>query len=208
MLPAFSDFPTLFVLVFTFIFGVIIGSFLNVYIYRLHTGKSLSGSSHCLSCGTSLKAYELVPLFSYLFLRGKCRTCRSLIPSRYFLVEISTGLLFVLAVLTTSDIFLVLLAWFLVAVLIVIFVYDLYHMIIPDEMVLTLMAVAFLHEFYWLILGSSVTEFAFNILASLAGALFFFLLWHMSEGRWIGFGDVKLVLTLGILVGHAGVFSS
>lgn len=207
MLSVFSDFPTLFVLGFTFIFGVIIGSFLNVYIYRLHTGKSLSGRSHCLSCGTPLRAYELVPLFSYLFLRGKCRTCRSIIPSRYFLVEILTGLLFVFVVLTTSDLFMLLLFWFLMAVLVVIFVYDLYHMIIPDEMVLTLMAIAFLNEFYWLLMGSSVTEFAFNILAALIGSLFLFLLWYMSEGRWIGFGDVKLALPLGLLVGYAGVFS-
>ena len=207
MLSVFADLPTLFVLVFTFIFGVIIGSFLNVYIYRLHTGKSLSGSSHCLSCGTPLRAYELVPLFSYLFLRGKCRTCRSTIPSRYFLVEGFTGLLFIFVVLIASDIFTLLLFWFLMAVLVVIFVYDLYHMIIPDEMVFALMAIAFLHEFYGLITGVSVAEFAFNILAALIGSLFLFLLWHMSEGRWIGFGDVKLALPLGILVGYAGVFS-
>ena len=207
MLSVFADLPTLFVLVFTFIFGVIIGSFLNVYIYRLHTGKSLSGSSHCLSCGTRLKAYELVPLFSYLFLRGKCRTCQSIIPSRYFLIESLTGLLFVFVVLTTSDMFMLLLFWFLMAVVVVIAVYDLYHMIIPDEMVFALMAIAFLHEFYWLISGVSVTEFAFNIFAALIGSLFLFLLWHMSEGRWIGFGDVKLALPLGILVGYAGVFS-
>lgn len=207
MLPVFSDLPTLFVLIFTFIFGVIIGSFLNVYIYRLHTGRSLSGSSHCLSCGTRLKAYELVPLFSYLFLRGKCRTCQSIIPSRYFLVEGFTGLLFVFVVLTAGDVFTLLLFWFLMAVLVVIFVYDLYHMIIPDEMVFALMAIAFLHEFYGLITGVSVAEFTFNILAALIGSLFLFLLWHMSEGRWIGFGDVKLALPLGILVGYAGVFS-
>lgn len=207
-MPAiFTDLPTLFVLVFTFIFGVIIGSFLNVYIYRLHTGKSLSGSSHCLSCGTPLKAYELVPLFSYLFLRGKCRTCQSFIPSRYFLVEGLTGLLFVFVMLTASDLFTLLLFWFLMTVLVVVFVYDLYHMIIPDEMVATLLVIAFLHELHGLVLGASVVDFAFNILSALIGSLFLFLLWRMSEGKWIGFGDVKLVLPLGILVGYAGVFS-
>lgn len=207
MLALFAELPSAFVITFTFIFGVIIGSFLNVYIYRLHTGKSLSGSSHCLSCGTRLKFYELFPLFSYLFLRGRCRTCSAIIPSRYFLVEIITGLLFVLVIFTTSDIFLILLAWLLVSVLMIVAVYDLYHMIIPDEMVFFLMIIAMTHEFYWLLLGNSVINFTFNILIALAGSLFLFLLWRMSEGRWIGFGDVKLVLPLGILIGYTGVFS-
>ena len=78
---------------YAFVFGVIIGSFLNVYIYRFHTGKSLSGHSHCLSCGTPLKPYELIPLLSYVFLRGRCRTCGCKIPARYFLVELTAGLL-------------------------------------------------------------------------------------------------------------------
>jgi len=95
-----ADLPTSFLLIIAFGFGIIIGSFLNVYLYRFHTGKSLSGSSHCLSCATPLKFYELVPLFSYLFLRGRCRTCSSLVPSRYFLVELLTGILFVICALT------------------------------------------------------------------------------------------------------------
>ena len=61
-----GEFGISFVAIVAFVFGVIIGSFLNVYIYRFHTGKSLMGSSHCLSCGTGLKPYELVPIFSYL----------------------------------------------------------------------------------------------------------------------------------------------
>jgi leader peptidase (prepilin peptidase)/N-methyltransferase len=207
MLSVFSDLPVTFVIISTFIFGVIIGSFLNVYIYRLHTGKSLSGSSHCLSCGTSLKFYELVPLFSYLVLMGKCRTCQAVIPSRYFLVELLTGLLFVAVVFSVADTISLFLFWFLMSVLVVIAVYDLYHMIIPDELVLALLATAFLHEFHMLVIGLSVTTFAYDILFAFLGSLFLFMLWRMSEGRWIGFGDVKLFLPLGMLVGYTGVFS-
>lgn len=208
MLSVFTDLPVGFVLFFTFIFGVIIGSFLNVYIYRLHTGKSLMGGSHCLSCGTPLRFYELFPLFSYLFLGGRCRTCQSIIPSRYFLVESLTGLLFMLAVFFATNTVDLILFWILVAVLVVIAVYDLYHMIIPDELVITLLALAMLREFYHLSTGSLlVSDFAFNIFFAFCGSLFLFMLWRMSGGKWIGFGDVKLVLPLGIFVGYAEVFS-
>ena len=115
-------------------FGVIIGSFLNVYIYRFHTGKSLAGHSHCLSCGTGLRWYELFPLVSYLALRGRCRTCGSKITPRYFWVELATGLLFALALTLTLDIWALLLLWFILSVLVVITVYDLYHFIIPDQL--------------------------------------------------------------------------
>ena len=90
---------------FVIAFGLIIGSFLNVYIYRFHTGKSLNGHSHCLSCGTGLKASDLVPLVSYLLLRGRCRTCGCYIPVRYFIVEFCTAVLFILSYLLATDIY-------------------------------------------------------------------------------------------------------
>lgn len=207
MQSLFADLPTSFIVIFTFIFGTIIGSFLNVYLYRLHTGKSLSGSSHCLSCATPLKFYELFPLVSYLVLRGRCSTCQSVIPPRYFLVEFLTGILFVGVVLSFSGIFLIPLFWLVVSILVVITVYDLYHMIIPDELVFSLLVVAFLHQLYLLILGMPAVDFMWNLLAAFFGSFFLFLLWRMSNGKWIGFGDVKLVLPLGLLVGYAGVFS-
>jgi leader peptidase (prepilin peptidase) / N-methyltransferase len=188
-------------------FGLIIGSFLNVYIYRFHTGKSLQGKSHCLSCGTGLKVYELVPLLSYLCLRGRCRTCCSVIPSRYFLVELLTGVLFVGVLLIATDLFTLLLMWATVAVLVVIAVYDLYHLIIPDELVATLLAAALVFKGYELVLTADASSFMYDLLAALAGALFFFVLWYASKGRWIGFGDVKLAVPLGLIVGYAGVFS-
>ena len=154
-----------FVAVIAFVFGVIIGSFLNVYIYRLHTGKSLMGSSHCLSCGTDLKPYELVPLFSYLALLGKCRTCRSYIPNRYFLVEILTGALFVGVVLTVADVVTMLHTLFFVSVLVVIAVYDIYHMIIPDELVAALVCTVISSQLYLHIIGLPLTIFWWNVLA-------------------------------------------
>lgn len=203
----FSVLPTSFIVIWAFIFGVIIGSFLNVYIYRFHTGKSLLGNSHCLSCGTPLRFFELFPLFSYLGLRGRCRTCHSYIPSRYFWVELLTGSLFVAVVLTATNLFTLGLLLVTVSILVVIAVYDLYHMIIPDELTLALLVLMLTHQFHALILGAPVVDFAWSIVAALLSSLFLLLLWRFSDGKWIGFGDVKLVIPLALGVGYANVFS-
>ena len=83
--------------VMVFLFGITIGSFLNVCIYRLPAGESLTKqNSHCMTCGAPIKWYDLIPVFSWLFLRGKCRACGSKISGRYILVESLTGIMFVL----------------------------------------------------------------------------------------------------------------
>ena len=196
----------LFVTIF-FVFGVIIGSFLNVYLYRLHTGKSLMGSSHCLSCGSPLKAYELVPLLSYLALRGRCRKCNSHIPKRYILVELLTGLLFVGVALVAADILSLLHLLFFVSVLVVIAVYDIYHFVIPDELVGALAVSAMTYKFYLMIVGYPVQAFWFDVAAALLASLFLMSLWRFSKGTWIGFGDVKLVIPLALWVGYQSAFS-
>lgn len=189
-------------------FGVIIGSFLNVYIYRFHTGKSLSGSSHCLSCGHSLRWHDLFPVVSYVWLQGRCRDCGCRIPVRYALVEVGTAGLFAAAALLATSWFSVLWWWLVMSVLMVIFVYDLYHFIIPDGLTLTLTG---------LVLGQLLGEGAVGnlglpqigatLVAAVLGASFFLFLWFVSRGRWLGFGDVKLAVPLGLLVGPSLVFS-
>jgi len=189
-------------------FGVIIGSFLNVYIYRFNTGKSLAGHSHCLSCGTRLRFYDLFPLFSYLFLRGRCRDCGCKIPARYFLVELATGLLFALSLTLSLDIVMIALLWFIFSVLVVITVYDLYHFIIPDRLtiILTLSVIALVAYEYFLF-PSELDILLYRGLSALAGSAFFLALWVVSKGRWLGFGDVKLAFPLSLLAGTDYVFS-
>lgn len=189
-------------------FGVIIGSFLNVYIYRFHTGKSLAGHSHCLSCGTRLHWFELFPLLSYLALRASCRTCGCKIPSRYFLVELSTGILFALTLTLTLDVMVIGLLWFIMSTLMVITVYDLYHFIIPDELTVALtIAVLALIGYGYFLRPTGLGSIGFEVVAALGGVGFFLFLWVVSKGAWLGFGDVKLAFPLGLLVGSAKVFS-
>lgn len=91
--------------VFVFLFGITIGSFLNVCIYRLPKGESLvTNNSHCMTCGTQIKRYDLIPVFSWLILRGKCRACGAKITPRYMIIELMTGLVF-LSVFLRYDFF-------------------------------------------------------------------------------------------------------
>lgn len=190
-----------------FLFGAIIGSFLNVFLYRFHTGKSLSGHSHCLSCGTPLQWYDLFPLLSFLALRAKCRACHSKIPSRYFLVEAATGVMFVFAYLQTDLSWLLPFELLLAVLLVLVVVYDLYHLIIPNEFVLGLLTLALLHQAYLWWLVPDVTQQLLTLSAAAAASGIFAALWYYSKGRWLGFGDVKLLFPLALLVGATNVFS-
>ncbi|MFT7507157.1 MAG: leader peptidase (prepilin peptidase)/N-methyltransferase [Acidimicrobiales bacterium] len=207
MLQLLTLLPIWYQYTFVFILGLIIGSFLNVVIYRFHTGKSLSGHSHCLSCGHTLRWYELFPLCSYVFLLGKCKSCGCKIPVRYFLVEFSTALLFLLLYIQLP---MGMLLWFsmaLITVLMIITVYDMYHMIIPNELVLVTSACALLYFGLFYYQSWSFTALLMHSLAAFGAFLFYGGLWFVSKGRWIGFGDAKLAIPLGFIVGTPAVFS-
>ncbi len=189
-----------------FIFGTIIGSFINVFALRYNTGKSfVSGRSQCFSCGKILEPYELIPLFSFLFLKGRCKSCKSKISKQYFIIELITGLLF-------SAIFLKFgltpyLPLYLIetSLLIAIAIYDFKHKIIPDGMVWIFNSIALLTLL--LLYGFSGVLFQNGLLDLLSGPIlfsFFAFLWLVSRGRWMGFGDAKLALGVGWLLGMSG----
>lgn len=198
----------IFLAVMAFIFGAIIGSFLNVVLYRLHTGKSLNGRSHCMTCGKTLSWYELFPIFSYLALGGRCRGCAAHIPSRYLVVELCTGLSYLLLWHLFASNF-VLLAMYLVLIplFVLIVVYDLRHTIIPDELTLGVTMVAIFFLGYEYFLTRDIALMLMRVGAGCSAAFFFWGLWYVSKGKWIGFGDAKLALPLGVLVGLGSVFS-
>jgi len=187
--------------------GLVIGSFLNVVIYRYHTGKSLSGHSHCLSCGHTLRWYELFPLVSYVCLLGRCRSCGCTIPLRYFLVEISTAALFLLLYMSLSLSLLFLFSMVLVSILMIVAVYDIYHMVIPDELVVatSVLAGGYMFLQYGLVWDMAVV--ISHAGAALGAFLFYGGLWFVSKGKWIGFGDAKLAIPLGFILGAPAVFT-
>lgn len=203
------------ILVFLFIFllGTLIGSFLNVVIYRFNTGKSVvKGRSICMTCNHNLRWYELIPLFSFLIQSGKCRRCASKISHQYPLVEFFTGVVFVLIatkfiyLLDVSFwmyVFIVVFFMLIFSLLIVISVYDLRHKIIPDKLVYIFIFASFLSIFInYSGVGNllSFPTFA-NLISGPVLALPFVLIWYFSRGRLMGLGDGKLILGLGWFLG-------
>ena len=201
------------IFIFIFLLGTIIGSFLNVVIYRFNTGKTIvKGRSICMTCNRELRWYELIPIFSFLIQSGKCRRCAEQISHQYPIVEFITGLLFVLVAYhflpilfftPLSYLFLVTFYVFIFSLLIVISVYDFRHKIIPDTLVYIFAFVSFLSIFINP-LGFGPLFVVPALSYFLAGpllALPFFLLWLLSRGKWMGLGDGKLMLGLGWMLG-------
>lgn len=182
-------------LLFAGLFGLVVGSFLNVVIFRYNTGESVvGGRSRCLSCAKELHWYELVPVFSWLAQRGRCRGCFSPLSPQYVLVEISTALLFALTWSLGLSLILTLGSWISIALLIVIAAYDIRHTIIPDGPVFMLMFLGLLRILF-------IAAFpTWDLFTGLFWPLGFFLIWHASKGEWMGFGDVKLALAIGWLL--------
>ncbi len=194
--------------VMAFVIGTIMGSFLNVVAYRMHTGRSLDGRSHCMSCGETLRWYELFPVMSYLMLRARCGNCSAYIPYRYLLVELLTGGAFLLMYsLFGQDVVWLILYALLATLLILIIVYDLRHTIIPDELSIGVGIIAFLMLGYRWYLGEGMISLYGDLFAGVGIAGFFYGLWYVSKGRWIGLGDAKLALPLAVIAGASSAIS-
>lgn len=193
--------------VIIFVFGTIIGSFLNVVALRYKTGRTVGGRSFCFSCNKTLSAVELVPIVSFCASGGKCRSCKSKISWQYPLVEFVTGFIFCVAFLkTVSDpaatFASMIYFWFVFSILIVISIYDFKHKIVPDFAVFVFIICSFI----WLILSHNPSYFAstagiFDLLSGVILFLPFYLLWKFSDGTWMGLGDGKLAMGIGWMLG-------
>ncbi|HEV7495389.1 prepilin peptidase [Baekduia sp.] len=181
------------------LFGLLIGSFLNVVAWRLPRGESLiKPRSKCPGCETQLKAYDNIPVFSWLVLRGRCRGCGESISARYPVVEAVTAALYVLVVaLKSDDVLQMVLGLVLVTFLVPIAVIDLDLKIIPNKLTAPAAVLA-------IALGAVLEpSYLPEQLAAGAGALIFFLLPTLIHQKGMGMGDVKLVAVLGLYLGRA-----
>ncbi len=223
---------------FLFLFGLAIGSFLNVIIWRfkpddyIFSLKKISGRSHCLNCQHKLSWYELIPVFSFLFLKGKCFNCKSKISFLYPFVELLVAFILIFVFYYFSNFyqiinfslidFLLIFLWFKVFLLyLLIFIIDFKFMIIPNEVNFSLGMLGILislivyffkqpseilnYSFlknYSLIFPSFSPNFLVNhFLGAVIGLLFFLLIFVLTRGKGIGFGDVKLAFFSGFLFG-------
>jgi leader peptidase (prepilin peptidase)/N-methyltransferase len=222
--------PELGIKIFIFMFGICLGSFLNVVIHRLPRGQSLvRPGSHCPSCGVAISWYDNLPLISFLMLRGQCRHCGVTIPIRYFSVELITGLLtlalFVKFGLHPRTLFLL----YLVLALIAITYIDLAEMIIPDKITLPGIALGLVSAVWfpewtlagpWLderLVGWGITNFRLiSLIGSVLGMfiggalvwLIFNLYFLIRKEEGIGGGDFTLLSMIGAFLGWRSVFFS
>jgi len=182
--------------IFIFLFGLIIGSFLNCVIYRIEKKKSLKGRSFCPHCKKKIAWYDLFPVISFFILKGQCRNCGKTISWQYPLVEFGTGVLFViitgLRISFLSQFFLLIIS----CLLIIIFVYDLKHMIIPDRIMFPVIAITFIYQLINLRLA--IVD---HLLTGFIICFLFLFIVIISKGKWMGGGDVKLAFLIGLLLG-------
>jgi leader peptidase (prepilin peptidase)/N-methyltransferase len=184
-------------------FGLIIGSFCNVVVYRLPQGKSIvTPGSQCRSCARSIRPWDNIPVLSYFLLRGRCRLCKEPISIRYPVVECISGVLFVLFYLKFGLSMTFVVYALLTSTLVIVALIDLDHKIIPNTITLPGMAMG---------LGLSIGVLPIAPLASLCGLLIggaiFYLIALVSKGG-MGGGDIKLIAMIGAFLGvHGGLFT-
>ena len=184
--------------------GLIVGSFLNVVIYRLPLGQSLATPpSRCRNCGYTLRWFDNIPVFSWLFLGGRCRQCGAGVSMQYPAVEVITSVLFMLVILLTPPGPLIASRLLLVCILIALFGIDLEHQILPN--VITLPGIV-IGVAFSLIAPPGWKEALIGVLIG-GGALYAiawgYYLWRREEG--MGMGDVKMLAMIGAFLGWKAV---
>jgi leader peptidase (prepilin peptidase) / N-methyltransferase len=202
-----------FVPLLLFMLGAAIGSFLNVVIYRTTTGEGwVKGRSHCETCKKTIAWFDNIPLLSFLVLRGRCRHCKKSLSLSHPVVEGLTGLLFVWWYFAgffffqlTQQPFTILQPLFWLAVgliLLAIFIIDFKYMIIPDQLVAALFVLVIFYRVGLTMFGEmQVRDLALSLATMAGSTALLFMIWYITRGRGIGFGDVKLALPLGLLLG-------
>lgn len=176
--------------------GAASGSFINVVVERTHALTSpWRGRSACPKCRRTLSWFELVPVLSWLALRGKCRTCRARISHQYPLMELLTAVTFFAVWLSFDWSWLTLVGWGIVGLMIALTVYDAKWSLLPDEWSYALAGLG--------LVAASLSSLSLidSMIGGAVGAGFFGLQWLASRGRWVGSGDILLGLSLGALLG-------
>jgi prepilin signal peptidase PulO-like enzyme (type II secretory pathway) len=195
----------------SFFFGASIGSFVSVVVTRLNVAPIMKTRSKCLSCGEALRTYDLIPVISYLLLRGRCRYCKTVFGISALAIEMLYGTVFLLLyhfILRGQSSLLIASLWllyytFLFGTLGVIALYDRIHTYIP---IVYLMVYCVL-TFGMLIMRYIQEPTSMTLLSPVVVALPFLLIWLISRGKALGFGDVLLFLGVGAFFGIASGFA-
>lgn len=185
-----------------FMLGAILGSFYNVVAYRLPKGESIIyPSSHCPNCNHKLRPWELIPIFSFLIQKGKCTECKQKISWFYPIAEILCGISFVLCYISFGISYELMIALTFTSMLIIVILSDYYYMIIEDSVLIVFGILILLEIFFFngldvflISIKNGLISFGIMFLLKLFGDLVF-------RKESMGFGDIKLMLVIGILIG-------
>ena len=196
--------------IIVFILGSIWGSFSNVCIHRLPDNKSVSrGRSYCPSCKKQIRWYDNIPIFSYVFLKAKCRDCSARIGIKYFIVELICALSFVLVFYLFGFSLTTLLFFILSIFFVIIFFIDLKHFIIPNQLTFPLMAIGFFKTF-----NPNLNQYFFpNLIDSMIGGVVgYLIIWiiifaykKLRKKEGMGLGDAKLLSAIGFWFGWMSI---
>ena len=179
-----------------FLYGIVIGSFLNVLIYRLPKHENIATKrSHCMECGYQLKWYDLIPLFSYFFLRGRCRKCGARISIQYPIIEAANGILYVLIFLRYGLTIETLLYCLLFSALLALSVIDFRTFEIPVGFNIFILILGLIR------VATDYKNWLLYLIGLVSVSLFLFAIFAITKGRGIGGGDVKLMAATGLLLG-------
>ena len=186
---------TVLLYILIFLYGIVIGSFLNVCIYRIPKKESLLPGSHCMECGHKLQWYDLFPLFSYLFLKGRCRYCGAKVSIQYPIIEACNGILYLIVFMAGGFTFQSVLYCLMASALLVVSVIDERTFEIPVGL-----------NWFLLVLGIFACILDYEHLTGHLIGFFcvsvpLYLLFLLTKGAAIGGGDIKLMAVCGLLLG-------
>ena len=192
------------IFIFIFLLGSCVGSFLSVLVSRLDRKSGIIiGRSECPKCNGHLAWYDLIPIISIILLRFRCRKCKSRIALMYPAIEIVTGIVFVAIYIQFIQ-----LGWFLFVInlaiaslLISLIFFDYLYFIIPDKIVVLILALTL-----FLNILSRKDDLLITFITGLIIAGVFAIMYLVSQGTWIGLGDIKLIFTIGFLLGYPNGF--
>jgi leader peptidase (prepilin peptidase)/N-methyltransferase len=191
------QFETIFILIIVLLYGLLIGSFLNVCIYRIPKKETIViERSHCMTCGYQLSWYDMVPVASWLALRGRCRKCKARISAQYPLIEACNGILYVVVFVVNGTNWTSVLYCFLVSALLVLSVIDLRTYEIPFGINIFILMLGLVHT------GLDYKNWSCYVIGFLAISIPLYILFKISGGRAIGGGDIKLMAAAGLLIGY------
>jgi len=193
-----------------FSLGACLGSFANVCIYRLPKNKQIvSGRSFCPKCKKKSNWYDNLPLISFFLLNGKCRNCNKVIPVRYLIVELITGISFLLIYLNFKNLNTIIFLSILILILIIIFFIDLENFIIPDTLNFSIMGLALFKNFLPNFNTSLIHEINQSIIGGMVGYISIWLIIYLykifKKIDGMGLGDAKLMAGIGFLFGWQSI---